>query len=246
MLLLLSLFVVHQISHPAPLFHSYSKSKAVVPVGHMARNNPQLMRQMGKSSLKTIMDGDANSKAAASSSNGVDDRRKNNNGDATQDRDGGAAAGENHSSAGANDKNSFFSQDAMQSGNVSQKSHGGAGDLNFMGMQGYYGMPGMGGGGGSHDGPGMSNGNHPDASQSPENYREFFKNMSNFFPGMPAGAGGPMAQNNVPEEFQRMMLARAMGQNAGMHNNGKKTSKPTWVSYLSRCRFTPSIKLYSY
>mmetsp|Transcript_39879 Transcript_39879/g.83391 ORF Transcript_39879/g.83391 Transcript_39879/m.83391 type:complete len:668 (+) Transcript_39879:107-2110(+) len=182
----------------------------VVPVGHMVRNNPQLMRQMGKSSLKAVMDGDANPKAAASSYNGVDDRRKNNNGDATQDRDGGTAAGENQS----------FSQDAMQSGNINKKSHGGAGDLNFMGMQGYYGMPGMGGGGGSHDGPGMSNGNNPDASQSPENYREFFKNMRNFFPGMPAGTGGPMAQNNVPEEFQRMMLARAMGQNAGMHNNG--------------------------
>lgn len=192
----------------------------VVPVGHMVRNNPQLMMQMGKSSLKAVMDGDANPKAAAPLSNGVDDRRKNNNGDAALDRDGGAAAGENQSSAGANDRNSFFSQDAMQSGNVSQKPHGGAGDLNFMGMQGYYGMPGMGGGGGSHDGPGMSNGNNPDASQSPENYREFFKNMRNFFPGMPAGAGGPMAQNNVPEEFQRMMLARAMGQNAGVHNNG--------------------------
>ena len=55
---------------------------------------------------------------------------------------------------------------------------------------------------------------------SSDRYREFFMRS-----GM-AGAGGPMPQGmyggGMPDDFQRMMMARAtMGQNPGMQNNGK-------------------------
>lgn len=85
----------------------------------------------------------------------------------------------------------------------------------FAGMPGYHGMP-----GGPRPGPGGVGGRDnrgPDAS--PENYREFFAKMRNFFP--PGPMGGP-AQGNSPEEFQRMMIARAMGQGGGMHGNGER------------------------
>mmetsp|Transcript_40821 Transcript_40821/g.74736 ORF Transcript_40821/g.74736 Transcript_40821/m.74736 type:complete len:687 (-) Transcript_40821:201-2261(-) len=191
----------------------------VVPVGQTARNNPQMMRHMGKSTLQAMLEDDP--KAAAflnNSSNGVEhlmnkalnDRQQHggDNGDNTMDKGG---APENQT-LGSNDNNSFLSEDTMQAGNVSNKTPA---DFNFMGMPQYYGM-GM--GGSNNDASGISNCNQDEfnSTQSPENYREFFKNMRNYFPGM--GGAGPMGQNNMPEDFQRMMLARAMGQNAGVHN----------------------------
>jgi hypothetical protein len=147
----------------------------------------------------------------------------------------------NHT-VGSNESNSFFSQDTMQAGNTFSDNKQNS-DFNFTGMPGAmsgypFGMGTSGGGVNHHNdaATGMSgNDNEFNSSQTPDNYREFFKNMRNYFPGMGAStAGGCMGpppqsvggQNNMPEEFQRMMLARAMGQSAGTHNagmyNGKK------------------------
>ena len=113
-------------------------------------------------------------------------------------------------------------------------------------MSGYNLGVGMGGGGGNHNNDaaaGMSgNNNDINSSQTAEKYREFFRNMRNSFPGLGAGpTGGGMgpppsvgSQNSMPEEFQRMMLARAMGQSGGTRNpemhHGKK-DQGVWCVY---------------
>mmetsp|Transcript_19181 Transcript_19181/g.40459 ORF Transcript_19181/g.40459 Transcript_19181/m.40459 type:complete len:633 (-) Transcript_19181:3227-5125(-) len=175
------------------------------PGGPMVRNNPEFMSNMEKSNLKSMMD---DGKAPSFHN----DRQKNggDNSDSFTDKSGPPE----NQTLSSNDNNSFFSQDTLHAGNVSNKPPS---DFNFTGMPSYYGM-GM--GGNNNDASGMSSNKQDDftSSQSPENYREFFKNMRNYFPGV--NSSGPMGQNNMPEDFQRMMFARAMGQNAGMSMMG--------------------------
>ena len=137
--------------------------------------------------------------------------------------------------AGSNMSPSFFAQDSTQAGNANsdnQKRNG----LNFAGMLGAMsGYPlglGMGGGGGNHNSNAATktggNSNSIYSLQNPEMYREFCKNMSNSFPGLgtcpPRGGMGPPPssgnQGHMPEEFQWMMLAKAMGQSGWTHNPG--------------------------
>lgn len=202
----------------------------VVPIGPMARSNQEMMRHMnmGESTMNSVMNqmmGPQNSAFLNDSLCNLMDKESNDKqhrgGDFDEndmiEKDG---FDEKQVSGGGNDNNSTFSGDTHQAGNVSAKNPG---EFNAMVMPSYYGM-GMGNSkpSGNHNGTGVSaiNQNDVNAMPSPENYHEFFKNMRNYAPpGMVGpGAMGQSMYGATPEEFQRMMFARAIGTNAGMHN----------------------------
>lgn len=202
-------------------------------------NNQQMIRHMGNSTLQAMMEDNSTKTAALmnNQSHGVEHlMNKMLNDRQPQHRHESAASNSNApmEKTTGNKSNNFFLQDTMQAGKINLNNKNPS-EYNFMGIPGAmsrypFGM-GMGSGGGNHNSDaltGMSgSSNDFNSSQTPDDYREFFRNMRNYFPGMgasqPGGSMGPPpvgGQNNMPEEFQRMMLARAMGQNAGSHNAG--------------------------
>lgn len=229
---------------------------------------------MGKSTLKAMMM-EENPNAAAFDGMGSlmmgkghdDFFIKGEPGVSPDDRQASGAGG------GGNDNNSTFSGDTHQAGNVSAKNPtmaaaaaAAAAEFNGMGgMMPYYGMTAGGAPGttapGSGLNPMMMNGmagmgggtNNPEdmaaAMQSPDSYREWFKNVRNVFPpgmgahlmpGMSQAAGNPAMYGATPEELQRMMLARAMGQGGGMPHNGKRRVK-RWINNVAECHESDAI-----
>ena len=205
---------------------------AVVPVGHMAMANPHMMKQMSASTLKAMMENanDFNHFNEKSGFPKVTEQPWSHEGN------GNTGPAKKHPSAGG-DENNSFSQDTLQAGNSSNKVPTGHGDYDLSGpmsaQPSYYGTmgmgvpPGMGGNGPMPTGRGPlpNTGNTADFSseQSPENYRDFFRNMRNVFP--PNGGPGLMPSGmygQSHEEYQRFVMAKAMSQNGGMHLNGKE------------------------
>jgi len=194
-----------------------SRASAGVSLGPMARNREMMRHMAGNGTHKAMMEGP--NEFINNSSNAIHMMKSSNDNSIVTDKHELL-----NDKPGGVDNNSTFSQDTHQAGNVSAKMPG---DLDPHSMGNPFGTGGNNSSAsGSRNEMGAFSNAHNNQDgfnpmQSSDNYSALFKNMRNYF--QPGAMGGQnMMYGGMSEEYQRMMLARAMGHNSGhnpMHGN---------------------------